>query len=124
VFLQQGTKLSRAAFERHIGLVFDTLGGLDVPTSGTLSYAGNDLSHSTEEQLSQYRRLQLGFIAQIYKVLEVLDRVNRYLGTSVAIVTHNAPIASIADRVVTLADGRIASDQANATRKARSEVSW
>ena len=57
-------------------------------------------------------------------VLEVLDRVNRDLGTSIAVVTHNAPIAQMADRVVTLADGRIATDQANASRKAPSEVSW
>ena len=57
-------------------------------------------------------------------VLEVLDRVNRDLGTSIAVVTHNAPIAQMADRVVTLADGRIASDRANADRKAPSEVSW
>jgi len=54
----------------------------------------------------------------------VLDRVNRELGTSIAVVTHNAPIAQMADRVVTLADGRIASDHANADRKAPSEVSW
>ena len=45
-------------------------------------------------------------------VLEVLDRVNRELGTSIAVVTHNAPIAQMADRVVTLADGRIATDRA------------
>jgi len=57
-------------------------------------------------------------------VLEVLDRVNRQLGTSVAVVTHNAPIAQMADRVVTLADGRIASDTPNPHRKPPSEVSW
>src|SRR5579863_9938633 len=38
-------------------------------------------------------------------VLEVLGRVNRELGTSIAIVTHNAPIARMADRVITMADG-------------------
>ncbi len=58
------------------------------------------------------------------RVLEVLDRVNRELGTSVAVVTHNAPIAQMADRVVTLADGRIASETSNADRKAPDEVSW
>jgi putative ABC transport system ATP-binding protein len=57
-------------------------------------------------------------------VLDVLERVNRELGTSVAVVTHNAPIAQMADRVVTLADGRIASDTPNAQRKAPSEVTW
>jgi putative ABC transport system ATP-binding protein len=57
-------------------------------------------------------------------VLEVLDRVNRELGTSIAVVTHNAPIARMADRVVTLADGRIVGDVANPNRLAPSEVSW
>ena len=57
-------------------------------------------------------------------VLEVLDRVNRELGTTLAVVTHNAPIAQMADRVVTLADGRIATDIANSTRRPPAEVTW
>jgi len=185
--------------------LLNILGGLDVPTSGHLAYAGRDLTHPTEEQLTQYRREHIGFIFQFYNlipsltalenvalvadladrsmppeealglvglsaradhypsqmsggeqqrvaiaravvkrpeillcdeptgaldaatgrlVLEVLDRVNRDLGTSVAVVTHNAPIAQMADRVVTLADGRIASERANARRTEPSEVSW
>ena len=40
-------------------------------------------------------------------VLEVIERVNRELGTATAVITHNAPIADMADRVVTLADGRV-----------------
>jgi len=185
--------------------LLNILGGLDTPTSGELSYAGVDLSHPTEEALTQYRRLHIGFVFQFYNlipsltalenvavvadlakapmlpdealdlvglsarrdhypsqmsggeqqrvaiaravvkkpdillcdeptgaldaatgrlVLEVLDRVNRDLGTSIAVVTHNAPIAQMADRVVALADGRIASDRANPDRKAPGEVSW
>jgi putative ABC transport system ATP-binding protein len=57
-------------------------------------------------------------------VLEVLERVNRDLGTSIAVVTHNAPIAQMADRVVTMADGKVASDTPNLTRKAPKEISW
>ncbi len=40
-------------------------------------------------------------------VLEAIARVNRELGTTTAVITHNAAIAGMADRVVTLADGRI-----------------
>src|ERR1044071_7344160 len=40
-------------------------------------------------------------------VLDVITRVNRELGTATAVITHNAPIAVVADRVVTLADGRV-----------------
>jgi putative ABC transport system ATP-binding protein len=185
--------------------LLNILGGLDVPTSGELSYAKLDLSHPTEEQLTRFRREHIGFVFQFYNlipgltarenvsvvadiaarpmspdealervglsgrrdhfpsqlsggeqqrvaiaraivkrpeillcdeptgaldaatgrlVLEVLDRVNRELGTSVAVVTHNAPIAHMADRVVTLADGRIASDAPNARRVAPTEVTW
>jgi putative ABC transport system ATP-binding protein len=185
--------------------LLNILGGLDVPTSGALAYAGHDMSHPTEEELTQYRRLHIGFVFQFYNlipsltarenvalvadlapkamspddaldlvglsarrdhypsqmsggeqqrvaiaravvkkpeillcdeptgaldattgrlVLEVLDRVNRDLGTSIAVVTHNAPIAQMADRVVTLADGRITTDSANPARKPPSEVSW
>jgi putative ABC transport system ATP-binding protein len=57
-------------------------------------------------------------------VLEVIDRVNRELGTTTAVITHNAPIASMADRVVTLSDGRVASEERN-TRKTRpEELRW
>jgi putative ABC transport system ATP-binding protein len=185
--------------------LLNILGGLDVPTSGKLAYAGQDLSHPSEEALTQYRRLHVGFIFQFYNlipsltalenvalvadisahpmspndaldlvglserrdhfpsqmsggeqqrvaiaraivkrpeillcdeptgaldattgrlVLEVLDRVNRDLGTSIAVVTHNAPIAQMADRVVTMAGGMIASDTPNGHRASPQEVSW
>jgi putative ABC transport system ATP-binding protein len=185
--------------------LLNILGGLDAPTSGTLAYGQQDLSHPDEETLTAYRRRHIGFIFQFYNlipsltarenvevvadisprpmsvdealdlvdlsarrdhypsqmsggeqqrvaiaraivkrpdillcdeptgaldaktgrlVLEVLDRINREMLTSVAVVTHNAPIAQMADRVVSLADGRIATDTPNYTRKAPSEVSW
>lgn len=185
--------------------LLNILGGLDVPTSGRFSYAGQDLARATEAVLTQYRRDHIGFIFQFYNlipsltarenvalvadiapkpmspdkalelvglaararhfpsqlsggeqqrvaiaraivkqpeimlcdeptgaldaqtgrlVLEVLDRINRDLGTSIMVVTHNAPIAQMADRVVTMIDGRISVDTANANRKAPSEVTW
>ena len=58
------------------------------------------------------------------RVLSVLERVNQELGTTTVIITHNAPIAAIADRVVTLADGLIAKVERPATRLASSEVRW
>ncbi len=57
-------------------------------------------------------------------VLEALERVNRELGTSTAVITHNAGIASMADRVITLADGRIGEIRDNPQRLAPSELSW
>ena len=58
------------------------------------------------------------------QVLEVIDRVNRELGTTTAVITHNVPVAAIADRVVTLADGRVASEERNETKLAPQDVRW
>lgn len=57
-------------------------------------------------------------------VLEVIERANRELGASTAVITHNAPVAKMADRIVVLADGRILSDDTNDTRVAPSELRW
>jgi putative ABC transport system ATP-binding protein len=57
-------------------------------------------------------------------VLEVLERVNRELGTATAVITHNAPIAAVADRVVTLGDGRVRGIRENLTRARASELRW
>ena len=57
-------------------------------------------------------------------VLDVIERINRELGTATAVITHNAPIAEIADRVVTLADGRVQSERRIARRARASELRW
>lgn len=57
-------------------------------------------------------------------VLEVLADVNRELGTTTAVITHNAPISAMADRVVTLADGRIVGEEVHAHPLAPGEVHW
>ncbi len=57
-------------------------------------------------------------------VLEVIDRVNKSLGTTTALITHNAPIADMGERVVTMSDGRIASIRVNPHPKSPSELSW
>lgn len=44
-------------------------------------------------------------------VLEAIDRINRDLGTTTMVITHNAAIGAMADRVVTMRDGRIAEDR-------------
>jgi putative ABC transport system ATP-binding protein len=57
-------------------------------------------------------------------VLEALERVNRELGTTVVVITHNASIAGMAHRVVSLADGRIVSDRRNDVRVSPREIQW
>src|SRR5689334_25221348 len=53
-------------------------------------------------------------------VLEALERVNAEMGTTTVVITHNAAIASTADRVIKLADGRVVSVE-DRTEKVRSE---
>jgi putative ABC transport system ATP-binding protein len=57
-------------------------------------------------------------------VLEALSRVNTELGTTMALITHNAAIRQIAHRVFTFHDGRIAEAQVNERRAKPSEVVW
>jgi putative ABC transport system ATP-binding protein len=58
------------------------------------------------------------------RVLAALERVNRELGTTTVIITHNAPIAALARRVITLADGRILRTEHNAAPRPAQELRW
>jgi len=58
------------------------------------------------------------------RVLEALTRVSAETGATTLVITHNAAIAAIADRVVNFANGTIASEQVNTRRKQPAEVSW
>jgi putative ABC transport system ATP-binding protein len=57
-------------------------------------------------------------------VLETIERVNHELGATTAVITHNAPIARLADRVVTISDGRVARESRNAERVAAGAIRW
>ena len=185
--------------------LLNILGGLDVPTSGTVLFRGRELTHAGEAELTSYRRHHVGFVFQFFNlipsltarenvalvtelvrrpmdpaealglvglgerldhfpsqlsggeqqrvaiaravakrpdvllcdeptgaldfqtgrvVLRVLDRVHRELGTTTAVITHNVPIAEMADRVVRLADGRVASEERHASRRSPEELVW
>jgi putative ABC transport system ATP-binding protein len=185
--------------------LLNILGGLDVPTSGTVSYMDHDLAVYKDSKLTRYRREHVGFVFQFYNlipsltarenvalvteiatnplapeealtlvglgerldhfpaqmsggeqqrvaiaraiakrpdvllcdeptgaldvktgivVLEAIERVNRELGTTTVVITHNVDIAQMADRVIRLSDGRITSDEENPERKAPAELAW
>jgi putative ABC transport system ATP-binding protein len=57
-------------------------------------------------------------------VLEVIERMNRELGAATAVITHNASIAELGDRVIRFHDGRVAEEQRNATRKSARQLAW
>lgn len=185
--------------------LLNQLGGLDIPTAGTLRYRDVDLTHATEEQLTRYRRESVGFIFQFYNlipsltarenvgliteiaahplapevalgmvglaprldhfpaqlsggeqqrvaiaraiakrpevllcdeptgaldvktgivVLEAIQRANRELGTLTVIITHNAVMADMADRVIRFSDGRVQSEQRNANPASPQTLNW
>ncbi len=58
------------------------------------------------------------------QVLEALETVNRELGTTTVLITHNASIADMAHQVIRLADGQVAEIRENATRCSASDLTW
>nr|MDJ0935378.1 ATP-binding cassette domain-containing protein [Kiloniellales bacterium] len=58
------------------------------------------------------------------RVLEAIEAVNRDLGTTTALITHNAPIARMADRVVRFGDGHIVEVTENSDRRPAQELAW
>jgi putative ABC transport system ATP-binding protein len=57
-------------------------------------------------------------------VLEVLEKVNREMRTTTAVITHNAVIAEMADRVVRMRSGEIVEIHKNTTKALPAELSW
>jgi putative ABC transport system ATP-binding protein len=58
------------------------------------------------------------------QVLRALEHVNRSLGTTTAIITHNASIGAMADRIIHLSDGQIAAMDTNDQRASPDSLSW
>ncbi|MBF0248035.1 MAG: ABC transporter ATP-binding protein [Alphaproteobacteria bacterium] len=58
------------------------------------------------------------------KVLEAIRRTNADLGAATVLITHNAAIAAMADRVVVIGDGRVQAERTNAEKKVPGDLSW
>jgi putative ABC transport system ATP-binding protein len=185
--------------------LLNIIGGLDVPTDGTVVYRDHVLTKADDSELTRFRREHVGFVFQFYNlipsltalenveliteisedpmparralelvglnerldhfpaqlsggeqqrvaiaraiakqpevllcdeptgaldvstgkiVLEVFERINRELGTTTAVITHNAAIASMADRVIHIASGRISSVETNAVKARPADLVW
>jgi putative ABC transport system ATP-binding protein len=57
-------------------------------------------------------------------VLDVIDRINRELRTTTVVITHNASIGAMADRVLYMTDGRVTREQVNARRMSIKDIEW
>lgn len=185
--------------------LMNILGGLDVPTSGRVSFRDTDLSHASEGIRTHYRRNTVGFVFQFYNlvpsltalenvqlvtdlveqsldpqealrlvgledrmhhfpsqmsggeqqrvaiaravvkrpdvllcdeptgaldlatgivVLEVLDRIHQDYNTTVVLITHNASIAQMADRVLHMGSGMIIEEQFPEIRLTPEKLVW
>ncbi len=58
------------------------------------------------------------------KIVALLRELKEEYGTTVIVVTHNAKLATVADRVITLSDGKIASDTVNTAPVKAGDVTW
>jgi putative ABC transport system ATP-binding protein len=185
--------------------LLNVLGGLDVPTSGTVRFLDHDLTRDDPDALTRFRREHVGFVFQFYnlipsltarenvalvteiaeramdpgdalrlvgleermdhfpaqlsggeqqrvaiaravakqpdvllcdeptgaldfetgkRVLEVIEQANRELGTTTAVITHNAAIAGMADRVIRMRSGRIVQVTRNERRLPPAALQW
>ena len=185
--------------------LLNILGGLDVPTSGTVVFQGDDLAAANEKERTRYRRGEVGFVFQFYNlipsltarenvalvteiaedpmpaeealeraglgerldhfpsqlsggeqqrvaiaraiakrpaillcdeptgaldyetgkiVLDALSEVNRELDTTTIIITPNAAIGAMGDRVIRLSSGHIVETTVNERRAVAAELEW
>lgn len=185
--------------------LLNIIGGLDVPTAGTVVYRDHILTKANDRELTRYRREHVGFVFQFYNlipsltalenvqlvteisetpmsakealelvglgerinhfpaqlsggeqqrvaiaraiakrpevllcdeptgaldfqtgklVLEVIEKVNRELGTTTAVITHNAAIAQMADRVIHMRSGRVVSIERNERKAKPADLVW
>lgn len=185
--------------------LLNILGGLDIPSSGSVRFRDHELTGATQSQLTQYRREHVGFVFQFYNlvagltalenvrlvtdisedpipaeqalllvgldqrqsfypaqlsggeqqrvaiaraiskrpdvllcdeptgaldvktgaiVLDAIARINREIGTLVVVITHNAAIAGMANRVIYLSDGQIAQIKENQNIVSASQLVW
>jgi putative ABC transport system ATP-binding protein len=185
--------------------LLNILGGLDLPTAGRLWFKDQEVTGFSPDQLTRYRRDNVGFVFQFYNlipsltarenvalvteiadspmapdealhlvglshrldhfpaqlsggeqqrvaiaraiakrphvllcdeptgaldsrtgvvVLQAIVRANQELGTTTAVITHNAGMAAMADRVIRFADGAITSIERNPDKRPPEALSW
>lgn len=75
--------------------LLNLIGGMDIPTSGSICVDGQELSRYTENQLSEYRAQNVGFIFQFYNILPTLT-----VKENVALIQDIAPQAQDAEKVL------------------------
>jgi len=87
------------------------------------------LAPSSQELVDAYHAADIFLLPSVHEpfgivVLEAIERVNRELGAATAVITHNADIAGMADRVVHMSNGLVGTIEVNQKRKSPRELHW
>lgn len=104
--------------------LLNMIGGLDRPTSGKVLIRGKNLLKMKDEELTVFRRRNIGFVFQNYNLLPILNvyenitstdvillmqSISRQFHQTTIMITHNEEIAQMADRIIRIEDGRVIS---------------
>lgn len=82
--------------------LLNILGGMDQPTSGEILFQGNDLTHASDKELTQYRRHQVGFVFQFYNLIPDLT-AEENVALAAQLVENPMPVSDVLN-LVGLAD--------------------
>ena len=86
-------------------------------------YRGFDITRARDKELTQYRRRHVGFVFQFYNLIPSLTALENVAAVT-AVITHNADIAGMADRVVHMSNGNVSHVDLNANRRNLRELHW
>jgi len=78
--------------------LLNILGGMDIPTSGTVLLDGNKINNYNEKQLTNYRRLDVGFVFQFYNLIQNLTALEN-VELAAEICKNSLPAAEVIDQV-------------------------
>ena len=108
--------------------VLNLLGGMDKVTSGTIQVGDKIITGMRGPQLTEYRRLDVGFVFQFYNLMPslaaLLSRVSKTYNTTVVIITHNASIAPLGDRLIRMRNGGIQENAVNPHPAKVEDIAW
>lgn len=115
--------------------LLNILGGMENVTRGEVIVNGNNIANYSAKELTKYRRNEIGFVFQFYnlipnltakenKVLKILQDRSLKKNSTVIIVTHNAALAPIADKVIRIQDGKIKQVENNAYPQDIEKIEW
>jgi putative ABC transport system ATP-binding protein len=75
--------------------LLNLIGGIDRPTDGQVLFRGDDISRYSEKQLTEYRRLRIGFIFQFYNLVSTLTALENVMVSTEILKQSMDPLAAL-----------------------------